>query len=72
MKFHPVEKNVYLIGTSEGLIMKCSTLQNTEWIFLYRAHHLPVHCMVYSPYNSRLFLSCSADWTVKLWEDERR
>lgn len=28
----------------------------------------PVNCVVWSPFNPDVFLSCSSDWTIQLWK----
>jgi dynein intermediate chain 4, axonemal len=37
----------------------------------YKDHMGPVNNVQWSPFNSNLFISCSADWTVKLWRADR-
>ncbi len=58
------------MGTEDGNIHKCSCSYNEQYLESYVAHTGPVHKVAYSPFQSGLFLSCSADWTVKLWRDE--
>jgi len=33
-----------------------------------QGHHMAVYGVKWNPFHPRLFLSCSADWTVKLWD----
>ena len=58
-----------LIGTEEGAILKCSqSLQSTD---KYIGHLMaPVYAVKRNPFDGRIFASCSADWTVKLWHSE--
>lgn len=37
----------------------------------YDAHVGPVYSVQWCPFHTDLFLSCSADWTVRLWTTER-
>ena len=30
----------------------------------------PVYKTRWSPFNDQIFLTCSADWTIKLWKDD--
>ena len=34
----------------------------------YEGHDMNVYAVKYNYYHPRAFLSCSADWTVKLWD----
>jgi dynein intermediate chain 1 len=33
---------------------------------------MPVYKVDYNKFYPDIFISCSADWTVKIWEDKRR
>lgn len=37
----------------------------------YKGHMGPIYNVQWCPYQSNLFISCSADWTVRLWATER-
>ncbi|KAI5746067.1 hypothetical protein M8J76_016901 [Diaphorina citri] len=69
--FHPDRSDIFLIGTEEGKIYQCSTVYPSVYLCEYQAHHMPVHALSFNYYNSSIFLSCSADWRVKIWEDGR-
>uniref|UniRef100_A0A3Q0QZP1 Dynein axonemal intermediate chain 4 n=1 Tax=Amphilophus citrinellus TaxID=61819 RepID=A0A3Q0QZP1_AMPCI len=60
--FHPTDSSIYLTGTWEGLIHKCS-FSNTQ-------QFCPVNCVAWSPFNPDVFLSCSSDWTIQLWKQD--
>lgn len=72
MVFHPKQTNIFLVGTEEGLIFKCSTEFSSRYLMTYQAHYLPVYRIDYNKYNSNIFVSCGADWRIKIWEDMRR
>lgn len=72
MIFHPKLPNIFLVGTEEGLIFKCSTEFSSRYLITYQAHYLPVYRIDFNKYNSNIFASCGADWRVKIWEDMRR
>lgn len=59
--------NSYLCGTDEGLIHRCSTIYNEKYLESYIGHTGPVYKVHWSPFVENIFLSASADWTVRLW-----
>lgn len=69
MKWHPTIDHVYLVGTDEGCIHKCSTHYLNQHIDVYRAHAGPVYGMEYSPFMNTLMVSCGADSAIRLWLD---
>ncbi|KXJ75725.1 hypothetical protein RP20_CCG011146 [Aedes albopictus] len=71
MVFHPNNPEIFLVGTEEGYIFKCSTAYSSKYLMTYYAHYLSVHRMDYNKFNSNIFASCSGDWRVKIWEDMR-
>lgn len=72
MVFHPKQPNIFLVGTEEGFIFKCSTEFSSRYLMTYHAHYLPVYRIDINKYNANIFVSCGADWRVKIWEDMRR
>lgn len=70
--FNPNNRRLYLVGTEEGKIFKCSSLYESKYLFTYDAHSMPVHKISYNRFVPSIFLSCSGDWTIKIWEDMRR
>ena len=58
----------YLVGTEDGSIHKCSTSYSDTFLANYFGHSASVYGLRYSPLNSTRLLSCSADWTLKLWD----
>ncbi|KDR09636.1 Dynein intermediate chain 2, ciliary, partial [Zootermopsis nevadensis] len=69
--FHPTEQLIFVVGTEEGNIYKCSTAYASIYLATYEAHHMPVYKVDYNKFYPDIFISCSADWTVKIWEDKR-
>ncbi|XP_034947579.1 dynein intermediate chain 2, ciliary [Chelonus insularis] len=70
--FHPTEKDVFLVGTEEGTIYKCNTAFSSIYMQTYNeAHNMPVYRIVFNKFNSSIFASCSGDWRIKIWEDNR-
>lgn len=60
----------YLAGTEDGIIHKCSCSYNEQYLDTYFGHTGPVYKIRTSPFSPDVFLSCSADWTVKLWNQQ--
>ncbi|XP_055698577.1 dynein intermediate chain 2, ciliary isoform X1 [Phlebotomus papatasi] len=71
MVFHPTNSEIFLVGTEEGLIFKCSTAYSSKYLMTYQAHYLPIYRIDFNKYNSNIFASCSGDWRIKVWEDMR-
>jgi WD40 repeat protein len=61
----------YLVGTEGGLIHRCSTSYNEQYLDTYtsgtQGHSAPVYKVRCNPFWPAAFLTCSADWTMKLW-----
>ncbi|KAM5148845.1 dynein axonemal intermediate chain 4 [Mantella aurantiaca] len=68
--FLPVDSNIYLAGTEEGHIHKCSCSYNEQFLDSYKAHKGPVYKLAWSPFCTDVFLSCSADWCIHLWRQD--
>ncbi|XP_058513726.1 dynein axonemal intermediate chain 4 isoform X2 [Ochotona princeps] len=68
--FHPKDTNIYLAGTEEGHIHKCSCSYNEQYLDTYRGHKGPVYKVTWNPFCHDVFLSCSADWGVMIWQQE--
>ncbi|CAF2126479.1 unnamed protein product [Rotaria magnacalcarata] len=64
---HLNDKTIYLCGTDEGSIHRCSTIYNEKYLESYIGHTGPVYKVHWSPFAENIFLSASADWTVRLW-----
>ncbi|XP_054633072.1 dynein axonemal intermediate chain 4 [Dunckerocampus dactyliophorus] len=67
--FQPTDPSIYLAGTSEGVIHKCSVSNHHHYLTLYQKHLCHVNYIEWSPFSPNLFLSCSSDWTIQLWKD---
>ncbi|XP_057356285.1 dynein axonemal intermediate chain 4 isoform X3 [Manis pentadactyla] len=68
--FHPKDTNIYLAGTEEGNIHKCSCSYNEQYLDTYRGHKGPVYKIAWNPFCHDVFLSSSADWGVIIWQQE--
>uniref|UniRef100_A0A3B5LH66 Dynein axonemal intermediate chain 4 n=1 Tax=Xiphophorus couchianus TaxID=32473 RepID=A0A3B5LH66_9TELE len=68
--FHPSDSNIYLTGTWEGNIHKCSCSNGHQFLETYRKHFCPVNCITWCPLHPDVFLSCSSDSTIQLWKQD--
>jgi WD40 repeat protein len=57
-----------LAGTEDGHIHKCSTSYSEQYLESYSGHIGPVYALQWSPFAPNLFLSCSGDWTIRMWQ----
>lgn len=67
MDFPMHDGTQYYAGTEDGLIHKCSVSYNEQTLATYASHTGPCYKIRCSPFHPDVFLSCSADWTIKLW-----
>jgi len=66
--FSKLSEHLFLVGTEEGSIHKCSKAYNSEYLATYSGHYMAVYTVRWNNFHPKLFASCSADWTVKLWD----
>jgi len=64
------DPSTYLVGTEDGLVHRCSTSYNEQYLDTYYGHCAAVYKVRCNPFMSYAFLTCSADWTVKLWSSK--
>lgn len=65
------DKSIYLCGTEEGLIHRCSVSYNEQYLDTYQGHKGPVYKIAWSPFLKNAFLSASGDWSIRLWKIDR-
>ncbi|NWQ77932.1 DNAI1 protein, partial [Columbina picui] len=66
--FHKKIDYLFLVGTEEGKIYKCSKCYSSQFLDVFEAHHMAVDSVSWNPYHLKVFISCSSDWTVKIWD----
>nr|XP_023483262.1 dynein intermediate chain 1, axonemal isoform X7 [Equus caballus] len=66
--FHKEIDYMFLVGTEEGKIYKCSKSYSSQFLDTYDAHNMAVDAVSWNPYHTKVFMSCSSDWTVKIWD----
>ena len=65
-------ENIFIVGTEEGLIRRCSKAYNAQYLDTFEGHNMAVYSVRWNCFHPNIFLSCSADWTVKLWEKNNK
>lgn len=68
--FNYKDTNLYLAGTEDGHIHRCSCSYNEQYLDSYFGHSGPVYHIEWSPFNPEVFLSCSGDWSIRLWHQD--
>jgi dynein intermediate chain 1 len=66
--FNKTSEHLFIVGTEEGKIHKCSKAYSGQYLETYEGHHMAVYAVKWNTYHPRVFISSSADWTVKLWD----
>lgn len=66
--FHHEKDTLFLVGTEEGKVHVCSKSYSSTFLETYEAHHMAVYRVAWNRYHPRLFITCSADWSVKIWD----
>uniref|UniRef100_A0A7N6FJZ2 Dynein, axonemal, intermediate chain 1, paralog 2 n=1 Tax=Anabas testudineus TaxID=64144 RepID=A0A7N6FJZ2_ANATE len=66
--FHKQIDYLFLVGTEEGKIYKCSKTYSSQFLETYDAHSMAVDTVKWNHFHPKVFISCSSDWTVKIWD----
>ncbi|CAG2243898.1 dynein intermediate chain 2, ciliary-like isoform X1 [Mytilus edulis] len=66
--FHKKNDYLFLVGTEEGKIHMCSKAYTSQFLDSVDAHNMAVYKVRWNPYHPNIYVTCSADWTVKIWE----
>ncbi|NXS89194.1 DNAI1 protein, partial [Erpornis zantholeuca] len=66
--FHKKIDYLFLVGTEDGKIYKCSKNYSSQFLDVFDAHHMAVDSISWNPFHLKVFISCSSDWTVKIWD----
>ena len=60
-------EHLFVLGTEEGHIHLCSVKHRGHYIQSYEGHTMGVYTVCWNPFHEKIFASCSADWTIKIW-----
>jgi WD40 repeat protein len=66
--FHPTQSHLFIVGTEEGSLHLCSKNFSGQYLETFEGHCMRVNSVRWNGFHDRLFLSCSEDKTVKLWD----
>ncbi|KAK3096843.1 hypothetical protein FSP39_003888 [Pinctada imbricata] len=66
--FHKKNDYLFLVGTEEGKINTCSKAYSSQFLDSVDAHNMAVYKVRWNPFHPRIYITCSADWQVKIWE----
>jgi len=66
--FNRQSEHLFLVGTEEGRIHKCSKAFSGQYLETYEGHSMAVYTVRWNPFHPKIFISASADWTVKMWD----
>ena len=65
--FNKINNYYFLFGNSNGLIYLFDIRNNIKPVFIYNNHKLNVKKVIFSPFDENIFLSCSYDMNINLW-----
>ncbi|KAG8311553.1 WD repeat-containing protein 78 [Homalodisca vitripennis] len=66
---HPADPMLYLVGTSEGCVYLCSVNHRHDHVEVFLAHDGPIYNIQFNPFCSKVFLTCGADWCIRIWAE---
>ncbi|XP_011061701.1 PREDICTED: WD repeat-containing protein 78-like [Acromyrmex echinatior] len=69
LRRHPIVSNIYFVGSDEGCIYRCSTNYLRQHVDSFLAHDGPIYSFEFSPFCQKLFLTCGADWCIRIWAE---
>jgi dynein intermediate chain 1 len=64
---HKNFEHLFVLGTEEGHIHLCSVKHRGHYIQSYEGHTMGVYTVTWNTFHEKIFASCSADWTIKIW-----
>ncbi len=69
--FSARDQRIYIAGTEDGWIHRCSTSYSEQYLESYEGHMGPIYALRWSPFRPNMWVSASADWTLRLWQEGR-
>lgn len=66
--FHKQIDFLFLVGSEKGTIYKCSKSYSGQYLDTYDAHVMAVDSVKWNQFHPKVFMSCSSDWTIKIWD----
>lgn len=59
---------MFLVGTDEGLVYKCTTEYSSRFLETYHAHNSPIYNICWNRYVTSVFLTCASEFMIKIWD----
>ncbi|XP_054257078.1 dynein axonemal intermediate chain 4-like [Macrosteles quadrilineatus] len=66
---HPTDPQVYLVGSTEGCVYVCCVHHRHDYQDVFVAHNGPIYNIQFNPFCSKVFLTCGADWCIRIWAE---
>ena len=66
--FNKQQDHLFIVCTEEGKIHKCSKAYNNQFLDTFDGHNMAVYAVRWNNFHSKIYLTCSADWAVKIWD----
>lgn len=60
------------MGTESGCVHACSKAYCSGYVASFGGHHMPVYAVKWNHMHPGMFLSCSADWFVRVSSSSSR
>lgn len=70
LNFVPGDNIIYFVSTEDGTVHKCSKSYREQYLSNYYGHTGPVYKVRCNPFWTDIFLTCSADWTCRVWNSK--
>ncbi|XP_070500977.1 dynein axonemal intermediate chain 4-like [Chironomus tepperi] len=67
---HPLNTDMYFVGTDEGCIHICSINFPHQHLSVLQVHHSGVYSIHFSPFSPKIYLTCGSDWTIRIWIED--
>ncbi|KAL0237535.1 hypothetical protein PCE1_000931 [Barthelona sp. PCE] len=68
MAFDPRNQQLFLVGSEEGHLFKCSLSYSNNYLSSVRAHLISMYSIAFNPFHPKAVLTCGSDWIVKLFD----
>lgn len=69
--FHPTDKKLYLCGTEEGQLYKCSTTYSSKYLNVTKAHDGAIMAIKWNKFHPDVYATSGQDWALKIWSQHR-
>ncbi|CAF0711059.1 unnamed protein product [Brachionus calyciflorus] len=68
MDFNTQNEDLFLVGTEDGKVLEYSSLHRDKLLTIFDAHSQPIYSIKWNTFYKRVFITCSADFSVKIWD----